>query len=140
MVDLQIIFHEVVKKFDNTIIYGHRSPELQFELFKQGRKQNSLGKWIVFNKKLVVTNCDGTVNQSRHNKNPSEAVDAAPYPINWQDKERLYYFAGYVKGVADRLRAEGRISHEITFGGDWDDDTDMHDQNLMDLVHFQIKL
>jgi len=25
---------------------------------------------------------------------PSDAVDVAPYPIDWNDKERFYYFAG----------------------------------------------
>ena len=35
--DLQIVFREVIRIFDNTIVYGNRSHTLQFDLFKQGR-------------------------------------------------------------------------------------------------------
>jgi len=58
----------------------------------------------------------------KHNRSPSMAVDAAPYPIDWQDRERFYYFAGYVMGVADMLHAEGLITHRLRYGGDWDRD------------------
>jgi len=35
--DLQVLFQEVIKYFDNTILYGHRTPEEQLELFEKGR-------------------------------------------------------------------------------------------------------
>ena len=37
------------------------------------------------------------------------------------------------------LLTEGKIKHEIIYGGDWDGDTDVNDQHFLDLVHFQIK-
>jgi len=136
--DLQTVFREVIRIFDNTIVYGHRSPELQLDLFKQGRKQDSSGKWIIVDKSKVVTYCDGTSNKSDHNYYPSRAIDSVPYPIDWKDTERMYYFAGHVKAIAYVLKAQGRITHSIGWGGDWDDDTMVHDQTFMDLAHFYI--
>ena len=39
-IKLQQLFNEVIKEFDCTVIYGHRTPEEQFELFKKGREEN----------------------------------------------------------------------------------------------------
>ena len=137
--DLVVLFNEVIKEFDNSIIYGHRSAELQFELFKKGRRENANGEWVIINKKKVVTFKDGIKKLSRHNKVPSEAVDAAPYPIDWDDTNRMYYFAGFVMATAKSLKREGRMTDDITWGGDWDGDTEVDDQTFMDLVHFQTK-
>ena len=62
----------------------------------------------------------------------SEAVDIAPYPINWKDTEKFYYVAGIVMGVA------GMLGIELRWGGDWDRDDDLHDQTFMDLGHFEL--
>jgi len=134
--DLIVVFNEVVKVFDNTIVYGNRSATLQKTLFKKGR--SFINGWVITNKKAVVTYCDGIINKSDHNYIPSKAVDAVPYPIDWEDTERMYYFAGYVKGIADRLLYDGKISHHIGWGGDWDNDTEVKDQTFMDLAHFYI--
>jgi peptidoglycan L-alanyl-D-glutamate endopeptidase CwlK len=79
--------------------------------------------------------------RSTHNKLPSMAVDVAPYPVKWDNKyiNRFYHFGGYVQGMADRLKEQGVISHNIGFGGDWDGDRDFSDQNFNDLVHFWLK-
>lgn len=69
---------------------------------------------------------------SKHNKTPSDAVDMAPYPINWDDVEGIRYFAGLVVGMAIPYGIELRN------GGDWDQDGDVHDQELIDLVHFEV--
>ena len=72
---------------------------------------------------------------SKHNVKEDElslAVDVAPYPINWENLKRFYHFAGYVKGVADQLDIT------IRYGGDWDMDNDLDDQDFMDLVHFEV--
>ncbi len=68
----------------------------------------------------------------KHNRKPSEAIDAAPYPIDWDDLNRFYYFAGYVKGIANEMGIK------IRWGGDWDGDTILDDQTFMDLPHFEI--
>jgi len=137
--DLQVLFHYVIQGFDNSILHGQRTPEYQFELFRKGRKKVN-GIWVIHEKKKVVTYCDGYEKLSEHNKGPlSHAVDATPYPINWTDMNTIRNFAGYVKGWADALKKYGDISHNIIWGGDWDDDDDFHDQTFMDLFHYEIR-
>jgi peptidoglycan LD-endopeptidase CwlK len=136
---LQIVMSYVIRKFDNSIIHGQRTPEFQFELFQKGRKLIG-GVWVVVNEKEVVTNCDGTKIKSRHNKEPlSEAVDAVPFPTLYSDIDTIRHFAGYVLGVADMLYAYGAIEQEVICGIDWDNDKDLKDQKLFDAVHFQTK-
>jgi peptidoglycan L-alanyl-D-glutamate endopeptidase CwlK len=129
-VDLQQVANEVIKVFDFTVLYGFRSKETQFELFKRGRAEIG-GVWVVVNRLEVVTNCDGFSNTSRHNVEPADAIDITPWPIDWHDRERMYYLGGYVLGIAKKLGIE------IRFGGDWDRDGDIRDQNFYDLVHYE---
>jgi peptidoglycan LD-endopeptidase CwlK len=117
--DLQTLFNEVIKYFDCTVMVSVRSEIEQNKAFEEGKS------------KLRYP-------LSKHNTNPSNALDVAPYPINWVDKERLYYFGGFVMGIAKRLKEQGLITSDIRYGGDWDGDTDLHDQTLFDLVHFEI--
>ena len=129
--NLQKVFNEVIKHFDCTIVCGHRSVDEQMELFKQGRKfENS--KWVIDDIKKVVTNIDGKNQLSMHNPMPSQAVDVAPYPIDWNNTKRFYYFAGYVMATAKQMGIN------IRCGADWDSDTDLDDQTLVDLPHFEI--
>lgn len=109
---LQRLFAEVVRVFDCTVITGHRGEFAQTEAYSHGL---SKVQWP----------------NSKHNSKPSLAVDVAPYPVDWNDTNRFYYFAGYVKGMASRLDIP------IRWGGDWDDDTQVSDQTFMDLVHFE---
>ena len=78
---------------------------------------------------------------SKHNSLPSIAVDAAPYyaekpHIRWDKKSlyRWYYFGGRVVEIARHMEIP------IRWGGDWDRDTYVLDQNLMDLPHFELIL
>ena len=137
--DLIIQFKEEIRIFDNTIIFGNRSKDLQFDLFKKGRS-NVEGYWVVTNKKEVVTYCDGTKNKSNHNYTPSRAIDAVPYPIDWKDTDRMYYFAGHVKAIAIILKAQRKITHDIRWLGDMDCDTQVNDQTFMDLAHYELDL
>ena len=112
--DLQLLFNEVIKEFDCSIICGHRGEKAQNEAFERG---NSKAKYP----------------KGRHNANPSRAVDVAPYPIDWSDRERFTYFAGFVKGVASQMGIY------IIWGGDWDNDTDLKDNGFDDLFHFELR-
>jgi peptidoglycan L-alanyl-D-glutamate endopeptidase CwlK len=113
-VQLQKVFEEVIKKYDCVVLEGHRSVSRQNELYRQGRSKVRGGK-------------------SKHNAKPSLAVDVAPYPVDWNDMNRFYHFAGYVKGVADKLGVELRC------GADWDGDNDFKDQTFHDMPHFEIR-
>ncbi len=107
------LFCEVVKHFDCTVISGHRARAEQNEYYRTGRSQLQYP-------------------DSKHNSYPSLAVDVAPYPINWADLDRFYFFGGFVMGVA------AKIGVHVRFGGDWSMDTQVNDQTFNDLVHFEL--
>ena len=112
--DLIFLFEEVVKYFDCTVLEGHRGKRLQNKYFKEGKS------------KLKFP--DG-----RHNKKPSVAVDVVPYPIDWDDRERMTYFAGFVKGVAYQMGIP------IRWGGDWNNNNNLKDNDFDDLPHFELR-
>ena len=75
----------------------------------------------------------GSPNYSKHNQEPSLAVDVAPWPIDWNDSHRFYHFAGFVLGIAAALNIR------LRWGGDWDSDFDLRDQTFFDLPHFELE-
>lgn len=111
---LQRVFNRVIDTVDCTILEGHRSEEKQNEAYRTG---HSKVQWP----------------DSRHNTLPSLAVDVAPYPIDWRDRERFTLFAGFALGVA---AGEGV---RIVWGGDWNRDFRVADNSFDDLVHFQVE-
>jgi len=131
---LQILFTEVVKHYDCTVLYGRRSPEEQFELYKIGRVLKN-GVWVIKDKSKKVTNCDGYIKVSNHNFSPSKAVDVAPY-INGVslNAQQCYHFAGVVIGIAICMN----LRNKIRSGCDWDADNDIKDQSFNDLLHWEI--
>ena len=125
--DLQMVFKTVLRGMDHTLRVGYRGEGAQAKAFDSG---NSKVQWP----------------DSYHNRRPSMAVDASPYPLplNWGDDDRneyekFRYFAFYVLGVADVLYTLGAISHQLEWGGDWDSDKDVTDNNFNDLLHFQLR-
>ena len=103
------VLNELIKIMDVTIIEGLRSKERQSELLEKGATK---------------------VKYSRHMS--GKAVDLAPYPVDWEDRERFYYFAGIVLGISRNLFVP------IRWGGDWDMDHNFKDQTFDDLCHFEI--
>ena len=69
--DLQAIFNKVIKVIDCSIIDGHRDEKTQNNYLDERKS------------KLQFPD-------SKHNKDPSMALDAAPYPIDWNDLKRFY--------------------------------------------------
>jgi peptidoglycan LD-endopeptidase CwlK len=126
--DLQTVLNEVIKDFDFTVICGERTIEEQQKLFAQGRTT----------KGPIVTWVDGVKKKSNHNYSPSKAVDIAPYPIDWNDRERFIYLAGHIMSTADRLFRECKIEHKIRWGGDWNNNDRTKDEKQTDLPHFEI--
>lgn len=117
---LQVLFREVIKEVDITILYGHRTIEEQKKLYAFGRTE--AGK--------IVTNCDGVNVKSKHNTFPSLAIDIAPYPLDWNNIERFKQVAEIVKRNWNELKADGIVNGELYWGGDW--------QNLRDYPHFEL--
>ncbi len=123
---LQRVFNEVIMLHDCTVIEGHRSRERQLELYNAKRSKVKAGK---------------------HNEQPSLAVDAAPYlrgiGIPWPDRKKrpatfekdywqFVYFAGFVVAIA------ASMDIPLRWGGDWNRNLLLSDQNFDDLVHFEI--
>lgn len=111
-VDVRLVnvLNELIKMMDVTIIEGLRSAERQKELLAKGATK---------------------VKYSKHME--GKAVDLAPYPIDWEDRDRFYYMGGMIRGIAKQMGIE------IRFGGDWDSDGETKDNNFDDLVHIEVK-
>jgi peptidoglycan L-alanyl-D-glutamate endopeptidase CwlK len=107
------VLNEVVKRFDCSVICGYRG---QADQEKAYQTKHSMRQWP----------------DSTHNRNPSPGVDAVPYPVDWNDTRRFYLFAGYV------LRTAHEMGIELRWGGDWDDDLEVKDNNFNDLAHFEL--
>ncbi len=69
---------------------------------------------------------------SKHNADPSLAVDICQNPLDWDDTEAFYHLGGYVCGVAMARKIW------IRWGGDWDMDFNLHNQKFFDLGHFEL--
>lgn len=121
-------------KFDFSIRDGQRSEKAQTKAFDSG------------NSKVQFPD-------SKHNKKPSEAIHFLPSPVRWPQlidfnatkKEikkkikiyskqlgRFYQLAGFVQAVATDLNIK------IRWGGDWNRDGDIMDQNFDDLAHWEV--
>ena len=110
---LRLVMRAVLEQQDCTILCGHRNQEDQEKAFAEGKSKLH---WP----------------HGRHNSFPSYALDAAPYPIDWTDRERLILFAGRVLGTAAMMGVN------LRWGGDWDGDGLTKDETFQDLVHFEL--
>ncbi len=118
--DLQVLFYEVIKYFDCTILEGYRNEAEQ-------------------DKDYAIGTTKLTYPHGNHNHTPSMAVDVTPYPINFNDTKLSLWFGGYVMGIAQKLKEEGKMSHSLRWGGSWDGlgKLDRAGQ-LNDDVHFEL--
>lgn len=107
---------------DITILCGHRTQAEQDALYAKGRTAPG----------PRVTSVQWP--NSRHNSYPSLAVDAAPYvggSVSW-DWAHYHPLAEHVKATWARLKAEGKVTGELEWGGDW--------SRLKDGPHWQLNL
>ena len=104
------ILNELVKIMDVTIIEGLRTKERQEELVSQGKSQTKFSKHI-----------------------EGRAVDLAPYPVDWEDRERFHYMGGMIRGIVKQMGVN------VRWGGDWDSDGEIKDNKFDDLVHVEIR-
>lgn len=116
--DLQRLFNEVIKHLNCAVITGHRGEQEQNQAFWEN---HSLFEYP----------------QSKHNNIPSLASDVVPWfhirpHIRWDNRDRFYCFGGFVLGIA------AKMGINIRWGGDWDQDGNLHDQTFFDLPHFEL--
>lgn len=106
----------VVKKafetvpFDVTVLEGIRTIERQKELVAKGASQTMNSKHIT-----------------------GDAVDLAPYPIDWNDKSRFNELAKHM------LNAASELGIKIRWGGDWNMNGDWKDESFYDGPHFELR-
>lgn len=123
--DLQLIFRSVLEAgFDHVLICGHRPKADQDKAFAEGKS------------KVKFPN-------SKHNSQPSMAVDAMPWfktapNIDWGHSASIYHLAGIVRGIATSLYLQGKISHLVRWGGDWDGDFDVREKQWDDSPHYEL--
>jgi len=103
------VLNELIKIMDVTIIEGLRSGKRQEELLAKGATK---------------------VKYSKHME--GKAVDLAPYPVDWDNRDGFHYMGGMIRGIAHKLNLK------VRWGGDWDSDGDVKDNGFDDLVHVEI--
>ncbi len=109
---IQNLMIKVLRKTDITILCGHRGKYDQDQAIING---TSRSPWPT----------------SKHNTKPSLAVDIAPYPIDWDDKERFIALSKIV------LAEAAKIGYKIRWGGDWDGDGKFNEK-FIDLPHYEL--
>lgn len=107
-----LIFEDLIQYTDFALIEGHRGEEAQELAFRKGLSHLHFPK-------------------SEHNKKPSLAIHAAPYPIDWNDRERFTFLAGQIIVTGRKYNAI------IRWGGDWDSDGELRNNNFDDLAHYE---
>ena len=110
---LQLVFNEVIKTVDCSVLEGHRGKARQNALYVEKKTKLKFPK-------------------GRHNANPSRAVDVVPYPVDWEDRERFHLFAGFVIGTATQLGVK------LRWGGDWNINWFVDDNKFDDFPHFEL--
>ena len=108
------VFDEVIKTVDCSVLEGHRGQSKQDKYYEEGKSKVKYPS-------------------GRHNKLPSMAVDVAPYPIDWNDRERFHLFAGFVLGIAKSMGIN------LRWGGDWNQNWFVDDNKFDDFPHFELK-
>lgn len=114
---LQSIVDEVLKIMNISLISGHRDKLEQNVLYKEGRSKLKYPK-------------------SRHNSNPSEAVDVMLWNkekphIRWNDVSQMQLVAGVFIATAYKLGIK------IRSGADWNSNY-ITDESFYDGGHFEL--
>lgn len=137
--DLILIIEESIKvsRIDFGVAQGERTIELQQQYFDNGKSKvnpkayNTIEELLKKGKHIV----DGVIRKK------SDAVDLYAYyngSAQW-DEFSLCFIAGVVISTSERLYKEGKISHKIRWGGNWDSDgIIITDQSFQDLPHFEL--
>lgn len=114
---IQKIFNEAIRHYDISVLEGHRGEKEQNEAYEKGYSQVKFP-------------------YSKHNSNPSMAVDAVPFPIKWNDTKRMTHFAGIIIGIS-RVMLKG-TGYKLISGIDWDGDGEILEHKFLDYPHFEL--
>lgn len=110
---LQRLCYEAINIMDFTVLCGHRGKEEQDKAVAEGKSKTPYPN-------------------SKHNSSPSKAVDLAPYPIDWNDRERFVLLIGIIKGLAHAYGIK------IRCGADFNGDMNFRNDSFVDLPHIEL--
>lgn len=110
---LQDVVKAAIKRIDFTVLCGFRNKQDQNDAFERGF---SKVKWP----------------NGRHNKQPSQAVDLAPYPIDWRNLDRFKAMMMIVKDEGAKLNVP------LRFGMDFNQNDIIGDDKFIDWPHVEI--
>lgn len=134
-VDMQLIHREAItySPIDYSIVQGERLFGEQLILFNQGKSRlDPRDPEQLKRAKHVIT----------EERPKSEATDIALYVPGKElayHEEGIILVVGHILATAKRLYNEGKITHLIRWGGNWDGDNEIvTDQNFNDLVHLEL--
>lgn len=137
---LRKLMRSLIFYINFSVITGARNKEDQDEAFGKGTSKK---KWPDGNHNALIALPENEREEYK-DKLPfySNAIDIAPYPVNWEEKEkiRFYYLAGFImKGFRDlQMKGDIPFAVKLRWGGDWDGDFDLTDQTFYDLGHFEL--
>ncbi len=103
--DLQKVVTLAASRFPLMVICGYRGKEDQNKAFESGASKLKYPR-------------------SRHNKNPSLAVDLGPVPLDWNNTDRFKEMADVV------MKAAVDLGISLVWGGSW--------KGIVDMPHFQL--
>lgn len=115
--DLRRLMERVVEIRDISVICGIRGKDDQNRMFREGKSRL---QWP-----------DGKHN-IQHPEELARAVDIVPWPEQYSDPMTMIHVAGIVMGVAAEMKIE------IIWGGDWNRNANLRDQEFKDLWHFEL--
>lgn len=113
--DIQRVLRESIKHVNFSVTCGHRGQEAQDKAFAEGKSKL---KWP----------------QGKHNKQPAQAVDVAPYPLDWNDGEAFTFLNGFICGVAASMGVNWRS------GVIWDGPIKVKGIGFCDRPHVEIRI
>ena len=119
--DLQKISAVACSRKDFSVLEGTRTLEQQQKYFAEGKSK-----------------LDGIKKKSKHQSNPSMAIDIAPTPINWDDTKAFFAMSDIMFDVASELKASGEITHRLRWGGDFNQDGDYTNDKFVDMPHWEL--
>jgi len=136
---LKELCDRVVSFYNISLLVGHRNEAHQNQAYADGVSKK---QWP----------------DSKHNRFPSMAVDATPYPIpedwgdlngqtlhardlNWKERVKFYEMTivfefAWQQMINDRPKLRNR--YKLRSGKDWDGDNDYRDQGFDDLPHIEL--
>ena len=119
---LQELMYRVVERRDCFVACGHRGEEAQMVAF-EARPQLSKVAWP----------------DSNHNKTPSMAVDTCPWPEQWDSEAAFVELSEIVKDEWAKMVAEGVTQdYDLRWGGDWDGDGNVDENDSWDKPHWEL--